>query len=83
VAQAMARELAPKNIHVAHLIVDGAIDSEAIHRRLSAPTGVMSDLAPDSLIQTNSVAEAYWALHNQSRDGWTHELDLRPYSERW
>jgi NAD(P)-dependent dehydrogenase (short-subunit alcohol dehydrogenase family) len=83
VAQAMARELAPKNIHVAHLIVDGAIDSEAIHTRLSAPTGVMPDLAPDSLIRTSSVAEAYWALHNQSHDGWTHELDLRPYSERW
>ena len=69
VAQAMARELAPKNVHVAHLIIDGAIDSEAIHRRLSAATGAMPDLAPDSLIQTNSVAEAYWALHNQSRDG--------------
>jgi NAD(P)-dependent dehydrogenase (short-subunit alcohol dehydrogenase family) len=83
VAQSMARELAPRNIHVAHLIIDGAIDSEAIHRRLSAATGVMPDLAPDSLIQTSSVAEAYWALHNQSRDAWTHELDLRPYSERW
>jgi len=83
VAQSMARELAPKNIHVAHLVIDGAIDSEAIHRRLSAATGVMPDLAPDSLIQTSSVAEAYWALQNQSRDGWTHELDLRPYSERW
>ena len=82
-AQSMARELGPKNIHVAHLIIDGAIDSEAIHRRLSAATGVMPDLAPDGLIQTSSVAEAYWALHNQSRDGWTHELDLRPYSERW
>jgi len=83
VAQSMTRELAPKNVHVAHLIIDGAIDSEAIHRRLSAATGVMPDLAPDSLIQTSSVAEAYWALHNQSRDGWTHELDIRPYSERW
>jgi NAD(P)-dependent dehydrogenase (short-subunit alcohol dehydrogenase family) len=83
VAQSMARELAPKNIHVAHLVIDGAIDSEAIHRRLSAATGAMPDLAPDSLIQTSSVAEAYWALHNQSRDGWTHELDIRPYSERW
>ena len=82
VAQSTARELAPKNIHVAHLIIDGAIDSEAIHRRLSA-TGTMTDLPPDGLIQTRSVAEAYWALHNQSRDGWTHELDLRPYSERW
>ena len=83
VAQSTARELAPKNIHVAHLIIDGAIDSEAIHRRLSAATGAMPDLPPDGLIQTRSVAEAYWALHNQSRDGWTHELDLRPYSERW
>jgi NAD(P)-dependent dehydrogenase (short-subunit alcohol dehydrogenase family) len=83
VAQSMARELAPKNIHVAHLIIDGAIDTEAIHRRLSAAAGAMPDLAPDSLIHTSSVAEAYWALHNQSRDGWTHELDLRPYSERW
>jgi len=83
VAQSMARELAPKNIHVAHLIIDGAVDSEAIHRRLGAGTGTMPDLPPDSLIQTRSVAEAYWALHNQSRDGWTHELDLRPYSERW
>ena len=82
-AQSMARELAPKNVHVAHLIIDGAIDSEAIHRRLSAATGVMPDFAPDSLIQTSSVAEAYWTLHNQSRDGWTHELDLRPFSERW
>jgi NAD(P)-dependent dehydrogenase (short-subunit alcohol dehydrogenase family) len=83
VAQSMARELAPKNVHVAHLIIDGAIDSEAIHRRLSTATGAMPDLASDSLIQTNSVAETYWALHNQSRDGWTHELDIRPYSERW
>jgi len=83
VAQSMARELAPKNVHVAHLIIDGAIDSEAIRRRLSAAAGVMPELAPDSLIQPGSVAEAYWALHNQSRDGWTHELDLRPYSERW
>ena len=64
VAQSMARELAPKNIHVAHLIIDGAIDSEAIHRRLAAATGTMPDLPPDGLIQTRSVAEAYWALHN-------------------
>ena len=83
VAQSMARELAPKNIHVAHLIIDGAIDSEAIHRRLSTATGTMPDRPPDSLIQTSSIAEAYWALHNQSRDSWTHELDLRPYVERW
>jgi NAD(P)-dependent dehydrogenase (short-subunit alcohol dehydrogenase family) len=83
VAQSMARELAPKNIHVAHLVIDGAIDSAAIHRRLSAATGTIPDLPPDGLIHTRSVAEAYWMLHNQPRDGWTHELDLRPYCERW
>jgi NAD(P)-dependent dehydrogenase (short-subunit alcohol dehydrogenase family) len=83
VAQSMARELGPKNIHVAHLIIDGGIDSEAIHRRLSAATGAMPDLAPDALIRTSSVAEAYWMLHRQARDGWTHELDLRAYVERW
>jgi NAD(P)-dependent dehydrogenase (short-subunit alcohol dehydrogenase family) len=83
VAQSMARELGPRNIHVAHLVIDGAIDSEAIHRRLSAASGAMPELPPDGLIQTRSVAEAYWMLHHQPRDGWTHELDLRPYIERW
>jgi len=82
-AQSMARELAPKNIHVAHLIIDGAIDSAAIHRRLGASGRAIDELPADSLIQTHSVAEAYWMLHSQSRDGWTHELDLRPYVERW
>ena len=75
--------LGPHNIHVAHLVIDGAIDSEAIHRRLSAASGTMPALPADSLIQTSKVAEAYWTLHNQPRDGWTHELDLRPYIERW
>jgi NAD(P)-dependent dehydrogenase (short-subunit alcohol dehydrogenase family) len=83
VAQSMARELGPKHIHVAHLVIDGGIDSEAIRRRLSVAAGTMPDLPPDGLIQTRSVAEAYWMLHNQPRDGWTHELDLRPDGERW
>jgi hypothetical protein len=87
VARALPKDrapaLAPKNIHVAHLIIDGAIDSAAIHRRLSAATGTMPDRPPDRLIQTRSVAEAYWALHNQPHDGWTHELDIRPYVEQW
>jgi NAD(P)-dependent dehydrogenase (short-subunit alcohol dehydrogenase family) len=82
-AQSMARELAPKNVHVAHLIIDGAIDSEAIHRGLGAARRAMAELSADSLIRTSSVAEAYWMLHNQSRDGWTHELDIRPSIERW
>lgn len=84
VAQAMARELGPKNIHVAHLILDGAVDSPEIHRRFMADKGIdASTLPPDSMTKTSSIAELYWFLHNQPRDGWTHELDLRPAKEVW
>jgi len=84
VAQSMAREFGPHNIHVAHLVIDGGLDSEAIHRRRAAAGEPPADeLPPDSLIQTSTVADAYWMLHHQPRDGWTHELDLRPYIERW
>jgi NAD(P)-dependent dehydrogenase (short-subunit alcohol dehydrogenase family) len=84
VAQAMARELGPKNIHVAHLLIDAGVDSPAIHQRMKAATGVdASDIPPDSLTRTSSIAEAYWFVHQQSRDGWSHELDLRPSVEKW
>ena len=84
VAQAMARELGPKNIHVAHLIIDAAVDSEAIHARPKAANGIEAkDIPPDSLTKTSSIAEAYWFVHTQAKDGWTHELDLRPAVEKW
>jgi NAD(P)-dependent dehydrogenase (short-subunit alcohol dehydrogenase family) len=84
VAQAMARELGPKNIHVVHLIIDAGVDSEAIHARVRAASGVEAkDIPADSLTKTSSIAEAYWFAHQQSKDGWTHELDLRPAAERW
>lgn len=84
VAQAMARELGPKNIHVVHLIIDAGVDSEAIHQRMKAAKGIeASEIPPDSLTKTSSIAEAYWFTHQQSRDGWTHELDLRPSAEKW
>src|SRR5712675_2851495 len=82
VAQAMARELGPKNIHVAHLVIDGGVDSEAIRKRMRARLGDAVDSLPaDSLIQTRSIADAYWTLHVQPRNAWTHELDLRPAIE--
>src|SRR6202041_1183513 len=84
VAQAMARELGPKNIHVVHLIIDAAVDSAAIHARLKAASGIEArDIGPDSLTKTDSIAEAYWFAHQQAKDGWTHELDLRPAGEKW
>lgn len=84
VAQAMARELGPKNIHVIHLIIDAAVDSDAIRARLKAASGIEAkDITPDSLTRTDSIAEAYWFAHQQTRDGWSHELDLRPAVEKW
>jgi NAD(P)-dependent dehydrogenase (short-subunit alcohol dehydrogenase family) len=83
VAQAMARELGPKNIHVVHLLIDAGVDSEAIHQRMRARGIKAKDIAADSLTKTESIAEAYWFAHHQARDGWTHELDLRPSVEKW
>jgi NAD(P)-dependent dehydrogenase (short-subunit alcohol dehydrogenase family) len=84
VAQAMARELGPHNIHVVHLLIDAGVDSEAIHARMKAATGIdAKEIPPDSLTKTSSIADAYWFAHHQHRDGWTHELDLRPAVEKW
>ena len=85
VAQSMARELGPKNIHVAHLIIDAGVDTEFVRQRIVAARGeaALSDLPSDTLMAPRSIAEAYWALHQQSRDAWTFELDLRPFAETW
>jgi len=80
-AQSMARELGPENIHVAHIVVDGAIDTDFIRER--APDRYESRKAADALLNPESIAENYWMLHCQPRDAWTHELDLRPWVETW
>jgi NAD(P)-dependent dehydrogenase (short-subunit alcohol dehydrogenase family) len=80
-AQSMARELGPQGIHVAHLIIDAGVDTEFVRQRISARGGDPDSLAPDTLMRPESVAEAYWQLHHQSRDAWTHECDLRPFAE--
>ena len=84
VAQAMARELGPRNIHVVYLLIDAGVDSDAIHQRMKAAKGIDAvEIPQDSLTKTISIAEAYWFLHSQNRDGRTHELDLRPSVETW
>ena len=82
-AQAMARELGPDNIHVAHLIIDAGVDTAWVRERIKGRGGDPEQLPPDSLMNPESVGEAYWQLHQQSRDAWTHELDLRPFRETW
>jgi NAD(P)-dependent dehydrogenase (short-subunit alcohol dehydrogenase family) len=80
-AQSMARELGPENIHVAHVVVDGAIDTDFTRER--APDRYESRKVSDGILNPESIAENYWNLHRQPRDAWTHELDLRPWSEHW
>lgn len=85
VAQAMARELGPKNIHVAHLVIDAGVDTTFVRERIKAARGpeALENLPEDVLMDPTSIADAYWSLHQQSRDAWTFEMDLRPYGETW
>ena len=85
VAQSMARELGPKNIHVAHLIIDAGVDTAYVRERIKQRGGAeaLAALEPDQLMHPTSVAEAYWQLYRQPRDAWTFELDMRPYREVW
>ncbi len=85
VAQAMARELGPEGIHVAHLVIDAGVDTAFVRERIRATGGdaALAGLQPDQLMRPQRVAEVYWQLHTQPRDAWTFELDLRPYMEPW
>lgn len=82
-AQSLARELGPKNIHVAHLVIDAGVDTAFVRELWKRQGKDPDDMPPDSLMRPESVAEAYWMLHHQRRDGWTFEMDLRPYGEIW
>jgi NAD(P)-dependent dehydrogenase (short-subunit alcohol dehydrogenase family) len=79
-AQSMARELGPKGIHVAHVIVDGAIDTEWIKTNWPERYAKKDQ---DGILNPDHIAESYWQLHQQPRDAWTFELDLRPWLETW
>ena len=80
-AQSMARELGPQGIHVAHVIIDGGIQTEFVK-------GIIGDeryetaVKNDALLTPEAIAENYWYLHQQPRVAWTHELDLRPWTEQ-
>ncbi|MCV2889983.1 SDR family NAD(P)-dependent oxidoreductase [Ruegeria aquimaris] len=82
-AQSMAKELGPQNIHVAHLVIDAGVDTAFVRERMQQAGRDPDTLPPDTLMSPDSVAEAYWMLHQQTRDAWSFELDLRPFGERW
>ena len=77
-AQSMARELAPKGIHVGHIVIDGGIEGD---RLLSAFPGRQNEKGQDGLLSIDAIAETYWQVHLQHRSAWTHELELRPWLE--
>src|SRR5205085_7015483 len=85
VAQAMARELWPKNIHVAHLIIDSGVDTAWVRERLRQREGqaALDELDPDRLMPPAAVAESYWQLYQQPRSAWVFEHEIRPFGERW
>jgi NAD(P)-dependent dehydrogenase (short-subunit alcohol dehydrogenase family) len=80
VAQSMARELGPQGIHVAHVVIDGAIDTAWIAENFPDRAALKSQ---DGILDPEAIAENYWQLHRQPRSAWTHELDLRPWIESW
>jgi NAD(P)-dependent dehydrogenase (short-subunit alcohol dehydrogenase family) len=83
VAQAMARELGPKNIHVAHLIIDAGVDTAWVRERREKLWGKEALDNPDLLMPPASVAASYWQLYQQPRSAWTFELEIRPFGEKW
>jgi NAD(P)-dependent dehydrogenase (short-subunit alcohol dehydrogenase family) len=79
-AQSCAREFGPKGLHVAHVVIDGAVDGNRINTILPDLKGRLAD---DGLLRPDDIAENYWHLHTQPRSAWTHEMDVRPWVENW
>lgn len=92
-SQSLAREFGPKGVHVSHAIIDGIIDTEKtksfsqdvpdskIDPKWVSNIGVCE--AKFLVLIVVQIAESYWFLHTQPRTSFTHEIDLRPYSETW
>lgn len=83
VAQAMARELGPQNIHVAHLVIDSGVDTAWVRERREQMWGKDALDNPDLLMPPASVAASYWQLYQQPRSAWTFEMEIRPFGEKW
>ena len=78
--QALAREYGPQGIHVAHVVIDGIINGDIVRGRYGE---YLESLGEDGSLAPDAIAQAFWTLHKQHRSAWTHELDLRPFSEKW
>ena len=85
VAQSAARELGPKGIHVAHLIIDAGVDTAWVRERIRVREGdaALENLDSGRLMRPEAVADAYWMLYQQRRDAWSSEMTIRPFGETW
>jgi NAD(P)-dependent dehydrogenase (short-subunit alcohol dehydrogenase family) len=79
-AQSMAREFSPQGIHVSHVVIDGAIDTEWIEKMFPQRYATKTH---DGILNPDDIAEVYWQIHRQPRSAWTHEMDLRPWVEKF
>jgi len=79
-AQSLAKEMGPQNIHVAHVVIDAPVDTAWIMENVPEASELKVN---DGLVVPAHLAENYLMLHNQPRDAWTFELDIRPWSESW
>ena len=80
VAQSMARELGPQNIHVAHVVIDAMVDTDFINNNFSS---LVDAAGEDGIVNPDDLADNYVMLHQQPRNAWTFELDVRPWGEKW
>ena len=85
VAESAARELGPKGIHVAHLIIDAGVDTEWVRNRIKEREGeaALANLDPGRLMRPAAVADAYWQIYQEPRDAWSFERAIRPFAEKW
>jgi NAD(P)-dependent dehydrogenase (short-subunit alcohol dehydrogenase family) len=78
VAQGLAREFSPQGVHVAHVVIDGVIEGDYAATNFAE---YVRSKGADGLLAVDDIADVYWTLHCQPRSAWTHELDLRPFTE--
>jgi NAD(P)-dependent dehydrogenase (short-subunit alcohol dehydrogenase family) len=85
VAESTARELGPKGIHVAHLIIDAGVDTEWVRNRIKEREGeaALANLDLGRLMRPTAIAEAYWQIYQEPRDAWSFEREIRPFAEKW
>lgn len=85
VAQSAARELWPKHIHVAHLIIDAGVNTQWVRQLIADTEGqeALDNLDPHRLMPPEAIAEAYWQLYQQPPEAWTFEQEIRPFKEQW